>query len=181
MDRTPTRRHCPGFTLIEMIAVVAVIAVLAAIAIPGFSVWLPDYRLKQAARDVFSNLQLAKLHAVKNNTTCTVTFNKGAGTYSITDGGGASLKAVDLSDYGSGIGYGCGNATDNIPGAGAPPADPISYNPDSTTFNFRGTMSAVDDKGYVYLCNNKGSSYGIGTPSMAGVIISRKWKNGAWQ
>lgn len=181
MDRTPAKGHCSGFTLIEVLMVFVVMAILATVAIPTFAVWLPDHRLKRGARDLYTNLQFAKLHAIKKNTTCTVTFNAGAGTYSITDGGGANLRTIDLSGYGSGVGYGSGDATDNIPGDGAPPPDPISFNPDSTTFNSRGTMFNVDDRGYVYLCNNKGTSYGVGTPSMAGVIILRKWKNGAWE
>jgi len=72
-----------GFTLVEVLMTIGVLAALAAVAVPGFSVWLPNYRLKAAARDVVSNFQLAKLTAVKRNTNCAITFNQaiGAQTY----------------------------------------------------------------------------------------------------
>ncbi len=65
-----------GFTLVEVLVTFAIIAILSAIAVPGFSRWLPNYRLKSAARDVVSNFQLAKLTAIKKGINCTITFNK---------------------------------------------------------------------------------------------------------
>ena len=69
-------RTAYAFSLAEMLMAIFILAVLAAIAIPAFSSWLPDYRLKAAARDMFSTFQLAKQTAVKRNTNCTVCFNQ---------------------------------------------------------------------------------------------------------
>lgn len=66
-----------GFTLVEMITVIAIIAIMTILAIPSFAEWLPKYRLKSAARDLYSNFQVAKMTAVKSNHFCAVVFNKG--------------------------------------------------------------------------------------------------------
>jgi len=64
-----------GFTLLEVMVVLALIGIIAATGIPAFSSWLPNYRLRSATQDLLSNLQLAKITAVKRNINCTVTFN----------------------------------------------------------------------------------------------------------
>jgi len=68
-----------GFTLQELLVTFAIIAILSAIAVPRFSQWLPNYRLKSAARDVVSNFQAAKLTAIKKGINCTITFNQDIG------------------------------------------------------------------------------------------------------
>lgn len=69
-----------GFTLQEVLVTFSIIAILSAIAVPGFSRWIPNYRLKSAARDVVSNFQVAKLTAIKKGINCTITFNKTIGS-----------------------------------------------------------------------------------------------------
>jgi type IV fimbrial biogenesis protein FimT len=74
-----SERRLSGFTLIEVVMTMVILAILAAVAIPGFAAWLPNYRLKAAARGVFSNFQLAKFTAVRMNTNCAITFNQAIG------------------------------------------------------------------------------------------------------
>lgn len=66
-----------GFTLIELMTVVGIIAVLVGIGVPMVASYLPNYYLNQASRDVMSNLQLAKLTAVRTNTRCVAEFTPG--------------------------------------------------------------------------------------------------------
>ena len=66
-----------GFTLIEVIIVVAVIGIMTAIVIPSISSWLPNYRLKNAARALYGAAMKAKGEAVKRNVNCALSFNQG--------------------------------------------------------------------------------------------------------
>ena len=182
-----------GFTLIELLTALIILGILAAIAIPGFSRWLPNYRLKMAARDLYSNMQLAKMAAVRNNRNWAIVFDPGQKRYFVCSDDGANdtwdgpgvddvvERTVDFSDYESGVDYGHGNATTNATqGGGAFPDNDISYTtPDNVAiFSPRGT---VNNLGYVYLSNNKGLSYSVGTPTISGAIILRRWTGTSWE
>lgn len=189
-----------GFTLVELMIVIGVAVVLMAFAIPGILSWLPDYRLKGAANDLFSNLQWAKLNAVKANKDWAVVFDTANGQYHICSDSGADgvwstvfgagvantvERTFDFARYDSGVGYGSGSATTNATtGGGALPGDNVSYectlcDPDESNvlkFDSRGACEA----GYVYIDNNKNSlSYAVGT-RVSGVIRLSRWAGATW-
>jgi prepilin-type N-terminal cleavage/methylation domain-containing protein len=121
-----------GFTMIELIVTMAVFTILASVAIPVFSKWLPSYHLKTAARDVYSNIQMARLDAVKRNTACAV--NIVGNTYTI---GLNSPRTVLLDNYGKDISFGAGTTIASI------------------TFSSRGTATFnVGTSGIVTITNN---------------------------
>ena len=66
-----------GVTMIELAVVLAIIGIMALFMTPGLGEWIQNYRIKQAARNMASDFQFAKMKAVNLNGLkyCTVTFD----------------------------------------------------------------------------------------------------------
>ena len=56
-----------GITLVELVVVFVIIAIGASLLVPNIGAWLPNYRLRSAARDVVSTMRTAQIKAVSNN------------------------------------------------------------------------------------------------------------------
>ena len=63
-----------GFTTAELVVTVGVMVALAAISVPIFKNFSPSYNSKLAVRDIVSQMQLARVHAVKSRVTTVVAF-----------------------------------------------------------------------------------------------------------
>lgn len=70
-----------GYTLVEVLTVIGIIAIVAGIVLPNVVAWLPKYRLSSGAEEIQSTLQLARLSAIKQNTSATVTFSTTTHTF----------------------------------------------------------------------------------------------------
>lgn len=89
-----------GFTLIELIVIIAIVAVFAAIAVPNFLSYMPKSRLNGAARQVMGDLMAARMKAVKENTTVTVTMVSNSDhEYKILTAGGEEKTINIQSNY----------------------------------------------------------------------------------
>ncbi len=97
-----------GFTLLEVIVVVAILSIISAISIPSINSWRQNLQLNRATRDIYSNLQKAKLEAIKQRKYCTVTFDANGYVIYIdedknlaldTVAGDIVISSVSLSDY----------------------------------------------------------------------------------
>ena len=64
-----------GVTLIELMVVLAIIAIMGLFMTPSLGEWVQHYRIKQAARNLASDLQSAKMQAINIHKYCTVVFN----------------------------------------------------------------------------------------------------------
>jgi prepilin-type N-terminal cleavage/methylation domain-containing protein len=188
-------RKQEAFTLIELLVTFVVLGITLAIAIPAFSVWLPGRHLRSGAGDLYSELQLAKMQAIRDNGEWALVFNAGGGTYQVISGGADGVystggdnvvqKTITLAQYGSGTAYGNGSATTNATQAGgALPGDGISFsevtgaNDNTVVFNSRGMINSTAG-GYVYLQNNQNATYAVGVLG-SGVIRLKKWDGAAW-
>jgi type IV fimbrial biogenesis protein FimT len=177
-----------GFTKVELLVVISILTITTSFAAPGFINWLPNYRLKGAVRDIYSDLQLAKSTAIRERGECAVKFDKNGNSYQVVSGGpdrkysttedNVVVKTVALPDYGSGLRFGHGSATRKV-GQNQPIADSISYPGDRVVFNSRG-MTTGTFGGYAYVQNNRNSCYAVGTWS-SGIVVLRKWNGSAWE
>ena len=91
-----------GFTAMELMVVIAIIGIMAAIAIPGFSTWLPNYRLKTAARDLYSNMQKTKVGAIKSNSDWAIVFDPANKRYRICSDDGGEQRICGLRVFQNG-------------------------------------------------------------------------------
>ena len=70
-----------GFTILEVCVVVAIIGVISAISIPGMISWREDAKLRDSAFNLRSDLELAKLRAIRENTTVPLEFTSSGYTF----------------------------------------------------------------------------------------------------
>lgn len=89
----------------ELIVVMVIIAIGAALTVPNIGGWLPNYRLRSAARDVASTLRFAQIKAVSSNTTYQVVFDTANDSYIIQylDTGGGWVNDAETQTLPAGV------------------------------------------------------------------------------
>ncbi len=68
-------RKNKGFSLMELMMTIAVFAVLAAIATPNAISWIRNSQFNSSVRKIKTDVEKARMYAVKNNARVEITFN----------------------------------------------------------------------------------------------------------
>lgn len=63
-----------GVSVIELAVVVSMVVALAVLSAPVMSGYNPTYNSKKAAREIVSQMQIARIHAIKNRVNTVVVF-----------------------------------------------------------------------------------------------------------
>ena len=176
-------RKSAGFTITEVLIVLAVIGIAAAIAVPTFKNIIPNWRAKAAASDLFGNLQLAKMAAVRQGTSCVITFSGNP------DGGvpcqyhiSLSNITVSLADYGSNVVF-----RGPVEGSLYPrfEGDPGGGGDWTLTFNSRGMLSGdavnVNFSSMYFADTDSNRTYYRAGATTAGVIQMQKYEGLTWR
>jgi type IV fimbrial biogenesis protein FimT len=81
-----------GFTLVEMMVTISILSIMLAVAVPSFTEFIANQRVRATASDLHSALLLARSEAIKRNTNMTLS-PKGKGWeegWQMTEGGVAT-------------------------------------------------------------------------------------------
>ena len=177
-----TKKEIGGFSFVELMVVIALIGLLSAVALPSFLRSLPEKRLKNAARNLYVDLQKARLQAVKENRKVTVRFHE-AGKYYYIDNdenGTAGYKQwdpdeirADLANHG-GVIYGKGGAAKNWNN------DVINRVVPYQDISFKKTGTATSASVYLQYQNENGIIYAVTTTNY-GTVKIRRFSGLSWE
>lgn len=69
-----TLRRQAGMTLVELMIGLAVFGILVMMALPDYTAWIQNTKIRNAAESVQNGLQLARAEAIRRNTDVTFAF-----------------------------------------------------------------------------------------------------------
>jgi prepilin-type N-terminal cleavage/methylation domain-containing protein len=137
------KRGVDGVTLIELAVVLAIVAIMGLFFAPAIGEWLDNYRIRQAARDIVSHLQLAKIRAISSSLEYRVRFDLANDEYLVERNNGVWQQEGSVFRVSRGVDIASTTAS-----LGNPPR--VEFNPD-------GTCSS----GHLKINNEKGKHYKI--------------------
>jgi type IV fimbrial biogenesis protein FimT len=93
-----------AFSLVELMVTVAVLSLLMVLAVPSFTEWIQNSRIRTAAESLQNGLQLARAEAVRRNARIEFTLVGSGGGWEVRfAGGGATIQQRSASEGGGGV------------------------------------------------------------------------------
>jgi prepilin-type N-terminal cleavage/methylation domain-containing protein len=138
-----------GFSLIEVTVVVALVGLLAAVGLPTMQDWLDRYKVRTAAEELASLIQLQRMRAVSQNTEFSIDFDASGGAYTLYEGDAATGTAIEQVAHTlpTGVAF-AGNADPvNVP------SDEMIFHPDGSLNNSTATTDTI------YMSNTNGDVF----------------------
>jgi prepilin-type N-terminal cleavage/methylation domain-containing protein len=185
-----------GFTMAELMIGMAVIAIMAGVGTPSLSRWMDNYRIKAVARELYSEIQLTRMKAIKTNQTYKMLYDSFGdwSAYYVIE----CKKTLNLCWPDGGNWYGFNDPNNDWDytfnnmswdsngrilfqhptGAEAVEGDwdmwigVISFNPNGTT----------DGTANLYVANRINTkNYRVSIPSRAGAVTVQRYDGNGWQ
>lgn len=170
-------RNQKGFTLLELMIVLAIVAIAVTMAYPVYNAQKEKAQVKRAGRDLVTNMQTARINALKQGKDWAIQFDTGTQSYRLISDRGpdgdwntaddVEFRTVSLSTYGP-IEF--GSAYGGRPDA-TNPDDGVSFNGNRVEFNPDGTSMS----GTIYVKHPEGYTFAVGSLSNTGRI--KTWVN----
>lgn len=94
-----TLQNRKGFTLTELTVTLSILGIMTAISVPSYISYLPKHRLQTSIRQIYDDLNLAKIRAVKDNRNAGIQFYPATKTYTVffdVDGVTGYLNGTDV-------------------------------------------------------------------------------------
>ena len=164
-----------GFTPTEVVVAILLLSILLAVGIPTSSKWLPDIRLKSAVRNLKSDVEMAKLRAIRENASVALVFNTASNTYTVF---------VDDGGVGGGADNWIQDGTEQLLKDVTMPQDVNMYEASFTggvarcRFDGRGLPNV--SSGHVYMKNARNNYRGITLSRVGHVQIKKKTQGTGW-
>src|SRR5215510_4537803 len=86
-----------GFSLLEVVIAMGVIVAMTAAVLPNINTSIQNYRLSASAQEIASQVQSARLRAVRGNAMCTFLMSASGRQFGIdVDGDGSISSSTDV-------------------------------------------------------------------------------------